>query len=158
MDTTELEEENWIDYIKRSTEEAIDKMDDTKIRCWIKTEKNEMENDTENRISSKWEMDGESCWMEPWTQFKIQDSHSNWETEKKMWRWCERNPARPKTLRKAKTNHGSKQQKTVENGFYLLSTAQWLQRKDLKTMRDKEGIIRADQQDTSTEWDWVKTR
>ena len=26
---------------------------------------------------------------------------------------------RPKTLRKAKTNHGSKLQKTVENGFYL---------------------------------------
>ena len=28
MDTTEIEEENWIDYIKRSTKEAIDKMDD----------------------------------------------------------------------------------------------------------------------------------
>ena len=39
MDTTELEEENWIDCIKRSTEEAIDKMDDAKIRCWIKTQK-----------------------------------------------------------------------------------------------------------------------
>ena len=39
MDTTEIEEEDWIDYIKRSTEEAIDKMDDAKIRCWIKTHK-----------------------------------------------------------------------------------------------------------------------
>ena len=36
-DTTEIEEEDWIDYIKRSTGEAIGKMDDAKIRCWIKT-------------------------------------------------------------------------------------------------------------------------
>ena len=39
MVTTEIEEEDWIEYIKRSTEEAIDKMDDAKIRCWIKTHK-----------------------------------------------------------------------------------------------------------------------
>ena len=31
---------------------------------------------------------------------------------------------RPKTLRKAKTNHGSNQRKTVENGFYLKKTTQ----------------------------------
>ena len=45
--------------------------------------KNEMEIGAENRISSKWEMDSESCWMETWTQFKIQDLQSNWETKKK---------------------------------------------------------------------------
>ena len=39
MDRTEIEEENWFDYRKRSTEEAIDKMDDAKIRCWTKTHK-----------------------------------------------------------------------------------------------------------------------
>ena len=38
IDTTEIEDEDWIEY-KKNTDEAIDKMDDAKIRCWIKTHK-----------------------------------------------------------------------------------------------------------------------
>ena len=37
--TTEIEEEDWIDCIKRSTNDAIDKMGNEKIRCWNKTHK-----------------------------------------------------------------------------------------------------------------------
>ena len=37
--TTTIEEEDWIEYIKRSTDEAIEKMESAKIRCWIKTHK-----------------------------------------------------------------------------------------------------------------------
>ena len=48
IDTTEIEEENWVDYIKRSTIEAVEKMGKEKIRCWNKTQKNEMENGAEN--------------------------------------------------------------------------------------------------------------
>ena len=65
---------------------------------------------------------------------------------------------RPKTLLKVTTNtttHGSKQQKTAEDGLYLKTITQWLQKKDLKIMWDTEEILKADQQDTSTEWDWV---
>ena len=39
IDTTEIKEEDWIEYIARSTDEAIDKMEDAKIMCWIKTHK-----------------------------------------------------------------------------------------------------------------------
>ena len=39
IDTAEIEEEDWFDYIRRSTAEAVDKMDQTKIRCWNKTHK-----------------------------------------------------------------------------------------------------------------------
>ena len=39
IDTTSIEEEDWIDYIKRSTEEAMEKMESAKIRCWNKTHK-----------------------------------------------------------------------------------------------------------------------
>ena len=39
IDTTENEEVDWIEDIKRSTDEVIDKMEDAKIRCWIKTHK-----------------------------------------------------------------------------------------------------------------------
>ena len=53
------------------------------------------------------------------------------------------------------TTHGSKQQKTVEDGLYLKTTTQWLQKKDLKIMRDTEEILKADQEDMSTEWGWV---
>ena len=37
IDTVEMEEENWIDYIRRSTADAIDKMEHARIRCWNKT-------------------------------------------------------------------------------------------------------------------------
>ena len=34
IDTAEIEEEDWIDYIRRSTADAIDKMEHANIRCW----------------------------------------------------------------------------------------------------------------------------
>ena len=39
IDTTLIEEEDWIEYIKRSTDEAKEKMESAKIRCWNKTHK-----------------------------------------------------------------------------------------------------------------------
>ena len=39
IDTVEIEEEDWIDYIRRSTADAIDKMEHARIRCWNKTHK-----------------------------------------------------------------------------------------------------------------------
>ena len=39
MDTIEIEEEDWIGYIKRSTLDALDKMERAKIRCWNRTHK-----------------------------------------------------------------------------------------------------------------------
>ena len=39
MDTIEIEEEDWIEYIKRSTADALDKMERAKIRCWNRTHK-----------------------------------------------------------------------------------------------------------------------
>ena len=39
IDTIEIEEEDWIEYIKRSTADALDKMERAKIRCWNRTHK-----------------------------------------------------------------------------------------------------------------------
>ena len=39
IDTIEIEEEDWIEYIKRSTVDALDKMERAKIRCWNRTHK-----------------------------------------------------------------------------------------------------------------------
>ena len=36
IDTAEIEEEDWIEYIKRSTDEAMQRMETTKIQCWMK--------------------------------------------------------------------------------------------------------------------------
>ena len=38
IDTTEIEEED-CEYMKRSTDEAMEKMENAKIRCWNKTHK-----------------------------------------------------------------------------------------------------------------------
>ena len=56
IDTTVIEEEDWIEYIKRSTEDAMEKMERAKIRCWNRTQKNEMEIGTENRNITEREM------------------------------------------------------------------------------------------------------
>ena len=47
----EIEEEGWVEYIKRSTKEAGDQMNRTRIPCWIETWKNEVENGIENSNS-----------------------------------------------------------------------------------------------------------
>ena len=39
IDTTVIEEEDWIEYKKRSTDEAMEMMENAKIRCWNKTHK-----------------------------------------------------------------------------------------------------------------------
>ena len=39
MDTIDIEEEDWIEHIKRSTADALDKMERGKIRCWNRTHK-----------------------------------------------------------------------------------------------------------------------
>ena len=39
MDTTAIEEEDWIECMKRSTVDAMDKMERAKIRCWNRTHK-----------------------------------------------------------------------------------------------------------------------
>ena len=39
IDTTVIEEEDLIEYTKRSTDESIEKMENAKIQCWNKTHK-----------------------------------------------------------------------------------------------------------------------
>ena len=39
IDAAEIEEEDWVEYIKRSTNEAKEKMGSEKIRCWNMTQK-----------------------------------------------------------------------------------------------------------------------
>ena len=34
INAAEIEEEDWDEYIKRSTNEAVEKMENEKIRCW----------------------------------------------------------------------------------------------------------------------------
>ena len=39
IDAAEIEGEDWVDYIKWSTNEAMEKMGNEQIRCWSKTQK-----------------------------------------------------------------------------------------------------------------------
>ena len=61
IDTAVIEEEDWIDDIKRCTNDATEKMGNAKIRCWNKTQKNEMETCAENCNITKREMVDKSC-------------------------------------------------------------------------------------------------
>ena len=72
IDTIEIEEEDWIDYIKTSTADALDKMERAKIRCWNRTHK-QMKWKLALRIatSPKSFFFKKNCWMEPRAEFKI---------------------------------------------------------------------------------------
>ena len=37
-DAAEVKEEDWVDYVTRSTNDAMEKMGNEKIRCWNKTQ------------------------------------------------------------------------------------------------------------------------
>ena len=50
------------------------------------TQKKEMEIGTENRHFTKRQMVEKGCWLEPWTEHKIQDQQSDRETKKNMGR------------------------------------------------------------------------
>ena len=39
IDAAEIEEEDWVEYIRRSTNVAVEKMGNAKIRCWNKTQR-----------------------------------------------------------------------------------------------------------------------
>ena len=55
IDTTSIEQEDWIEYIKISTEEAIEKMEKRKDSMLEQdSQKIEMETCTENRHVTKW--------------------------------------------------------------------------------------------------------
>ena len=64
--TADIEEEDWIEYVMRSADEAMKRMETARITCWIETqEKNEMETSDENSISTRRKMGKESSRMEP---------------------------------------------------------------------------------------------
>ena len=39
IDAAEIEEEDWVEYIKRSTIESVEQMENEKIRCWKLTQR-----------------------------------------------------------------------------------------------------------------------
>ena len=127
IDAAELEEEDWIEYIKRSTNEAMKKVENEKRRCWNMTQrKNEMEIGDENRFITEWEMVDKRCWMESRTQLKIQEPTEQTEDQHKDGKMTSMNSSnnlrtRLKIWPKAATKSikiGSTQQKTAEDGLY----------------------------------------
>ena len=74
IDAAEIEEEEWVEYIKRSTIEAVEKMVNKKIRCWKLTQRR-MNWRLAMRIATsqkeRWLI--KAAGMEPRTQLKIQD-------------------------------------------------------------------------------------
>ena len=61
IDRAEIEEEDWIEYVRRSTEEVRERMKTAKIQSWIKT----LRRMKWNRIASRRKMGSESSGMEP---------------------------------------------------------------------------------------------
>ena len=119
QDTALIEEEDWIDFMKRSTDEAMEHMKNTRIQCWIKnSQKNEMEIGDENRIGTGRKVGGESSWMGPWTQYKIQNLQSRRKTKKEDGKMRSTNSSSLKKLKRQQeitwsvTARGSKRQET----------------------------------------------
>ena len=78
IDTTAIVEEEWIECVKKKHRRSQWKDEECEESMLDQNSlKNEMEAGEEKRIATGRKMDSESCWMEPWTQFKIQDLQNN---------------------------------------------------------------------------------
>ena len=93
IDTTATEEEEWIEHMKRSTDEAIEKIENAKIRCWIKTHKR-----TKWRLALRIASLPSERWIVQAAEWDPELSSRNktysaiWETKKKMGRRYQRIP------------------------------------------------------------------
>ena len=65
IDTAKIEEEDWMEYIKRSTDEAATDGNSNNPMLDQSSQKNEMETSDENRIVTGRKMGCESSRMEP---------------------------------------------------------------------------------------------
>ena len=66
LDTTVIEKEDWVDNIKRSTNDDMEKMGNEKIQCWNKTNKKMKWRPAPREAASPiCEMVDERCRMEP---------------------------------------------------------------------------------------------
>ena len=81
IDAAEIEEEEWVEYIERSTNEAMEKMENENIRCWKMTQR-KMKWRLAMRIGAS---PNERWWIKAaeWI---------NWQTKKKMGRRHQRIP------------------------------------------------------------------
>ena len=147
IDAAEIEEEDWIEDIERSTNDAMEKMENEKILLEYDSKKTEMEIGDENRFITEWEMVDKSCWMESRTQLKIHQRiprtswGRDWESDRKQ------------TTKSTKI--GSIQQKTAENGLYSMKITQRIQKEDMKTIREREEILIPYQRGTLMECNWA---
>ena len=86
IDTTVIEEEDWKEYIKRSTEDAMEKIERAKIRCWNSTQnmKWKLALGIATSPSERW-LNKAAEWN-PELRTRYRTNRADWKTEKNMGR------------------------------------------------------------------------
>ena len=112
-DTAVIEEEDWIEYMKRSTDEAIEQMQNTKIQCWIKTHR---------RMKWRLAMGMASLPVERWA-VKAADWNPELSTKNKTYRA----PGRPERRWEDEINEFLKPEETeTTTGNYMKYNSAWI--------------------------------
>ena len=117
-DAAEIKEEEWVEYIERSTIEVVEKMENEKIRCWKMTQR-KMKWRLAMRIatSQKERLLIKAAEWNPELSSKYRTNRSSGRPRK---RWEDDINEFLKQIEDAtkSTKLGSTQQKTAEDGFY----------------------------------------
>ena len=85
IDTAEIEEEEWVEYIERSTIEAMEKIENEKIRCWMLTQRK-----MKWRLAMRISKSQKERWLikvadrNPELTSKYRTNRFYWQTKKKM--------------------------------------------------------------------------
>ena len=93
IDAAEIQEEDWLEYIKRSTIEAMEKMENEKIRCWKMTQRK-----MKWRLAMRIATSPNERWLikaaewNPELSSKYRTNRSIGQTKKKMGRRHQRTP------------------------------------------------------------------
>ena len=163
IDAAEIKEEEWVEYIERSTIEVVEKMENEKIRCWKMTQR-KMKWRLAMRIatspSERWLIKAAEWNPELSSKYRtnsyIGRPRKRWEDDiNEFLKQTEDETENLTESSNQSTKLGSTQQKTAEDGLYSRKITQWLQKKDMKIIRECEEILITYQRGTSMEWDWA---
>ena len=129
IDAEEIKEEDWVEYIKRSTNEATEKMEYEKIRCWKMTQRK-----MKWRLAMRIATSPNERWLIKAAEWNPELS-SKYRTNKSIGRPRKRWEDEAAAM---STKIGSTQQKTAEDGLYSRKTTQT--NSDTRTRRNSHNI------------------
>ena len=163
IDAAEIEEEDWIEYIKRSTNEAMKKIENEKVRCWNMTQRK-----IKWRLAMRIALSPSERWLIKGAEWnpELSSKHRNQQSKRKTKKkWEDDINEFLKQVEDVTENLTESSNQINKNWIntakdrgrwtLLEEITQRIQKEDMKTIREREEILITYQRGTLMEWNWA---